>query len=155
MKKSLLIIAACTMFAGSAFAQTAAPAAAPAAAAAAATGVCKDGSAFSAATTKGACRGHGGIDKKAGAAAAAPGAAAATPMAKDAAPAKPTTAATAATKTPAAGGGAGKVWANDTTKVYHCEGDKYYGMTKKGEYMTEADAKTKGFHADHGNVCTK
>lgn len=150
MKKSLLFIAACTMFAGSAFAQTAAPAAAPAAA----TGVCKDGSAFSAATTKGACRGHGGIDKKAGDAAAAPAAAPA-PVAKDTAPAKSTTAAPAPAKTPAAGGGAGKVWANDITKVYHCQGDKYYGTTKKGEYMTEADAKTKGFHADHGNACAK
>ena len=55
----------------------------------------------------------------------------------------------------APGGGAGKVWANDTSKVYHCETDKYYGKTKRGEYLTEADAKAKGFHAEHGKACSK
>lgn len=55
----------------------------------------------------------------------------------------------------APGGGGGKVWANDTSKVYHCETDKYYGKTKHGEYLTEADAKAKGFHAEHGKACSK
>lgn len=52
-----------------------------------------------------------------------------------------------------AGGGAGKVWVNSKSKTYHCEGSKFYGKTKVGEYMTEADAKTTGNHADHGKAC--
>ena len=55
---------------------------------------------------------------------------------------------------PAAGGGAGKVWVNATSKVYHCPNDRYYGRTKNGEYMTEADAIAKGNRAAHGKACS-
>ena len=62
---------------------------------------------------------------------------------------------TAAPATAAAGGGDGKVWVNTKSKTYHCEGTKFYGKTKTGEYMTETDAKAKGNHADHGKACLK
>jgi hypothetical protein len=58
-----------------------------------------------------------------------------------------------APKKEASGDGAGKVWANSASKVYHCEGSKYYGKTRKGEYMTEADARAKGYHGVGGKTC--
>lgn len=127
----------------------AAPAVAPAAKAApvtpaAVSAMCKDGTAFNGTTLKGACRGHGGVDKKA---------AVASPSAAPTAPA-PSPQTPAANSQPAAGGGPGQVWVNPSTKVYHCSGDRYYGKTKKGEYMSEANAKAKGFHGSRGKACS-
>ena len=37
------------------------------------------------------------------------------------------------------------VWVNTDSKIYHKEGSRYYGRTKKGKYMTEAEAIKEGF----------
>src|SRR3954447_12082485 len=50
----------------------------------------------------------------------------------------------ATTKAPAPGGGHGKVWVNSETHVYHKEGSHFYGTTKQGKYMTEAEAIKEG-----------
>jgi hypothetical protein len=51
-----------------------------------------------------------------------------------------------ANTTAAPGGGPGMVWVNTPTNVYHCSGSRYYGKTKEGKYMTEAQAKAAGAH---------
>ena len=48
---------------------------------------------------------------------------------------------------PAAGGGQGLVWVNTETHVYHKEGSRFYGKTKKGKYVSEADAIKEGDRA--------
>ncbi len=163
-KLTLLIIGGAFLAAGTAFAQ------APAGAPAGSTGLCKDGTYSSSASKSGACRGHKGVETWYAAAApaamkAAPAAAAApAPAMKAAAPepamkaAAPTTAMAPAkpAATPAAmapGGGAGQVWVNTASKVYHCQGDKYYGKTKTGSYMSESAAIAAGDHPDHGKAC--
>lgn len=70
------------------------------------------------------------------------------------APAKNVAKSTAPATATAPGGGDGKVWVNSASKVYHCAGTKYYGKTKAGEYMTEADAKAKGNHANNKKACS-
>jgi Protein of unknown function (DUF3761) len=145
------------------------------------TGECKDGT-YSASTSKrGACAAHGGIKDwygtngaktkaaapattaapaaTAATAAAAPAAATASTAASTSSSAKPKSTTTTSTKsempaTAVPGGGPGKVWVNTSSKVYHCQGDEWYGKTKKGEYMTEAAAKAAGNHADHGKACS-
>ena len=156
-----------------------APAAAPAAKPANATGQCKDGSYSTAASKSGACRGHNGIKEwyaaAAAPAAAAPAAAAAPSATTQAKAQSQTTAQTAGqsaaapatqaakkgpkanlANTPVApGGGPGLVWVNTASNVYHCPGTDYYGKTKAGSYMSEADAKAKGAHGDHGKTCSQ
>jgi hypothetical protein len=147
------------------------------------TGVCKDGTYTTAASKSGACKGHKGVQtwlaadatpaaaaktstaapaSKAAAApvAPAPAAAGAAPKAaasSAAAPAaaKASPASKAAAMPQAAGGGPGLVWVNTSSNVYHCYGSDYYGKTKAGAYMSEADAKAKGAHGDHGKTCSK
>ena len=38
------------------------------------------------------------------------------------------------------------VWVNTASGVYHKRGSRYYGKTKQGKYMTEADAIKAGYH---------
>jgi hypothetical protein len=126
---------------------------------AAVTATCKDGSAWSGATRRGACRGHGGVQAyntpAATPAAATPAATAPAPVATPAATPAPVAApAPKAAITQAAGGGAGQVWVSTGSKVYHCPGDRWYGKTKSGSYMTEAAAKAAGDHPSRNKVCT-
>ena len=123
------------------------------------TGACKDGTYTTAASKRGACSGHGGVKDwygTAAPAAAAPAAPAAKSAAAPAAPVAPAakSASAPAAAAPAAGGGPGQVWVNTASKVYHCQGDRYYGKTKQGEYMTESAAKAAGAHPDHGKACS-
>ena len=74
---------------------------------------------------------------------AATSSAATSPAATSAAPARGA-AAEAATNPPAPGGGHGLVWVNTESHVYHREGSRFYGTTKKGKYMTEAEAVKEG-----------
>jgi hypothetical protein len=148
-----------SLFALIALAATAAWAQAPAGS----TGQCKDNSYTSADSKRGACRGHGGVkdwyatDKAAPPvskdATVPPAKSAATESPASKAGAKTTTKAAADRSEPAVGGGAGKVWVNTATNVYHCNGTRWYGKTKQGEYMSEEEAKAKHAHADHGKSC--
>jgi hypothetical protein len=173
MKKLVSSLLAATALAVTAMiASQAGVAQAPAGAPAGATGLCNDGSYWTGASKSGACRGHkgvktwyaGGSSTPAAAAPTGPAAPAAATPAAPAAPAAPAVPAvktapatktkTMASTTPAPGGGPGMVWLNTSTKVYHCYGTKYYGTTKAGAYMSEADAKAKGAHADAGKPCS-
>jgi hypothetical protein len=160
MKSSALIAVAlaCLLAGSTVYAQqSAAPAGS--------TGQCKDGTYSTNATKKGACNGHQGVKEwytaastgsAAKMAAPAPAAAAAAPAA--AAAATPAKAASKTMGTPtgaaAPGGGPGMVWVNSSSKVYHCPSDKWYGKTKSGQYMSEADAKAKGNHPEGGKACS-
>lgn len=135
-------------------------AAPPAGAPAGTMGMCNDGSYSSSADKKGACRGHKGVKDwyEEAAPATTTTMTTSTPSAT-ATTTKATTTSVGGRAAPAPmsvapGGGNGNVWINTSTKVYHCNGDRYYGTTKHGEYMSEADAKAKGYHADHGKACT-
>jgi Protein of unknown function (DUF3761) len=141
---------------------------APAGAPAGATGLCKDGTYSTAPNKSGACSGHKGVQtwyaapaakssaaKPATGSAAAPAAAPAAKAAPTPAPATAPVPSAATATAPKPGGGAGKVWLNTASNVYHCPGTKYYGTTKAGAYMSEADAKAKGARPDAGKPCSK
>jgi hypothetical protein len=70
--------------------------------------------------------------------------ASAAPAAANPPPAKTAKTGAAMNATPAAGGGHGLVWVNTDSHVYHKEGSRFYGKTKKGKYVSEADAIKEG-----------
>lgn len=126
--KSMLLAAASLLAVDAARAQTPAGS----------TGQCKDGSYTTAAKKWQACSGHKGVQSwyaegKAATATTAPaGGAAGVPA-----------------------GGSGMVWLNEATKVYHCPGGAFYGKTKNGKYVSEADARSAGARPDHNKPCAK
>jgi hypothetical protein len=103
-----------------------------------------DGIAFTGMKRSGACRRHGGVQSW-GAASTATSPVATPP---------PSTATTSQRTALSPGGGTGQVWVNTASKVYHCPGTQWYGKTKHGSYMSEAEAKAQGTRSDHGKVCT-
>jgi hypothetical protein len=108
------------------------------------TATCKDGTAFTGTKRSGACRGQGGVQSW-GATSTATSPVATPP---------PPAAATSQRGAASPGGGAGQVWVNTASKVYHCPGDRWYGKTKHGSYMSEAQAQAQGARPDHGKACT-
>lgn len=120
---------------------------------------CKDGSSFTGKSRKGACKGHGGVASfqntppPMAAPAPAPTASSGMGNTNNGGMMSPATPAKPAMAPMAAGGGAGKVWVNTSSKIYHCPNDRYYGKTKQGEYMSESAAIAAGDKPDHGKAC--
>ncbi|NYF80105.1 DUF3761 domain-containing protein [Granulicella arctica] len=159
-------------------AQTTAPATPPPGA----TGLCKDGTYALDAKKSKACHGHHGIKQWYPApipsAAPAPEAPTATPPAVASAPSPTTQARTQSqaaaqsagqsvtppptqsikkdptdpADSPTLASGPGFVWVNPSKKVYYCYGTRYYGKTRHGVYMTEAEARAQGIR---GKSCPR
>jgi len=49
----------------------------------------------------------------------------------------------------------GMVWVNTNTGIYHREGDRWYGKTKNGKFMSEADAQKAGYRPSKGGSTKK
>ncbi len=89
-------------------------------------------------------------EKKKKAPAATPArSATASPAAAPAAPASAPAAKTPTTQQAPPAKSSGMVWVNTDSGVYHKPGTHWYGKTKQGKYMTEADAQKAGYHPAH------
>lgn len=60
---------------------------------------------------------------------------------------KPAKASASSSSASAGTPGPGQVWVNLDSGVYHYPASRYYGKTKSGKYMSEADAMKAGYHA--------
>lgn len=49
---------------------------------------------------------------------------------------------------------AADVWVNTSSGVYHCPGAQYYGNTKRGTYISESEAVSRGYRAAHNRPCS-
>ena len=50
-------------------------------------------------------------------------------------------------------GSAAKVWVNLQSGIYFCPDSKYFGKTKSGKYLTEADANAAKYRPAGGTAC--
>jgi len=48
---------------------------------------------------------------------------------------------------------ADKVWLNTNSGVYHCPGTRYYGNTKRGNFLTQEEALLSGNRTAYGKKC--
>jgi hypothetical protein len=148
--KTLLVSIATTFALVLASAAHAAP---PSGAPAGTTGLCKDGSYYSGESKRGACRGHKGVKEWYGAASASSTESAPAPTESRKAPKKKREARVAEAP-PAASTSAAPAGATGLCKDgSYYSGDRYYGATKTGEYMSESDAVAKGNRPAHGKAC--
>lgn len=46
-----------------------------------------------------------------------------------------------------------KVWVNSSSRVYHCPGSRYFGTTKRGRFVSEAEARAAGNRPAGGKPC--
>src|SRR4051794_25457741 len=44
------------------------------------------------------------------------------------------------------------VWVIASAKIYHCPADLWFGRTAEGQYMSEDDARARGFRPDKGKA---
>jgi hypothetical protein len=116
-----------------------------------ATGQCRDASFTYSATKRGACSRRGGVAHWWGTRRST---AAATPLITIAPrQAGVSREAPATSEGRATTGSRVKVWVNTSSSVYHCPGTRWYGATKRGDYMAESEAQATGNRPAYGRRC--